>query len=55
MRKRMKVVFKVGDNQDSDSSLEGVDQIDWVESANAKELMKNSTYVSDKMNRSLNL
>ena len=54
MRKRMKVVFKV-DDEGSDSSLDGVDQIDWVESTNAKELMKNNTYVSEKHNRAMNL
>lgn len=43
----MKVVLKA--EGDSDSSLDGVEGIDWVESANAAELMKNSSYVSDKM------
>ena len=41
MRKRVKVVLK-GKTEDSDESdLEGVDQVDWVESTNAKELLGN--------------
>ena len=50
MRSRVKVVFKRNEfNQDKDDSdLEGIEKIDWVESKDAKELMKNSSYVSDK-------
>ena len=38
MRKRVKVVLK-GKSDDEGSDLEGVDQVDWVESSNAKELL----------------
>ena len=40
MRKRVKVVLKSKNDEDSDGSdLEGIDQIDWVESADAKKLL----------------
>ena len=40
MRSRVKVVLKKGED-DNDSDLEGIEQVDWVESANAKELLGN--------------
>ena len=40
MRSRVKVVLKKGEDED-DSDLEGIEQVDWVESANAKELLGN--------------
>ena len=53
MRKRVKVVFKEGED-DSDSSLDGVENVDWVESSDAKELMKGTAYVNEQMNFNLN-
>ena len=38
MRSRVKVVLKKGEDEE-DSDLEGIEQVDWVESANAKELL----------------
>ena len=42
MRSRVKVVLKKGEDED-DSDLEGIEQVDWVESANAKELLGNGS------------
>ena len=39
MRKNVKVVMKGMEEDNDDSDLEGVDQVDWVESSNAKELL----------------
>ena len=39
MRSRVKVVLKGKGDDNDDSDLEGVDQVDWVESTNAKELL----------------
>ena len=39
MRKRVKVVLKSKDDDSDGSDLEGIDQIDWVESQDAKKLL----------------
>jgi len=44
MRARIKVCLKEDDGEESDD-LDGIEQIDWVESKDAKTLMKNSSYV----------
>jgi len=56
MRSRVKVVLKKGDkDEDSDSDLEGIEQVDWVESANAKELLGQTKFISDKHQKVLEI
>jgi len=54
MRSRVKVVLK-GDKDEEDSDLEGIEQVDWVESANAKELLGQTKFISDKHQKVLEI
>jgi len=54
MRSRVKVVLKKGEDEE-DSDLEGIEQVDWVESANAKELLGQTKFISDKHQKVLEL
>jgi len=54
MRARVKVCLKEDDGDDSDD-LDGIEQIDWVESKDAKTLMKNSSYVDGNTNELMNI
>ncbi|CAG5102305.1 Oidioi.mRNA.OKI2018_I69.chr1.g238.t1.cds [Oikopleura dioica] len=54
MRARIKVCLKSNEDGDDDD-LDGVEQIDWVESKDAKTLMKNSSYVDGQNSDVLNI
>ena len=48
MRKRVKVVLKSKDDDSDGSDLEGIDQIDWVESQDAKKLLGTGLFLISK-------